>query len=198
MSKGAIKKAIILCWIMLIACFIVKLFGGNLFEVICTDEHFIYVCEFIANNKIIYELLSYFVYTVPMIVVSMAMCFEPKPSKNQLALIVVSLTFVWIGRIFSSNSKSILEIIYFVFIPIICEFLKVKNFKSALSKSWYRGILGYGLILVFQIISMITKNVDLHYLNDNLVVTYILLIDYYIMVALYYFYIKLYKGENNG
>ena len=40
-----LKRVIIVCWIALAICFGIKLFGGNLFEIMCNNENFIKVCE---------------------------------------------------------------------------------------------------------------------------------------------------------
>ena len=60
-----LKRAIISCWVILVVCFIIKLFGGNFFAIVCNDEKFIKVCEFINNSVIkyiIYYLLFLFTY----------------------------------------------------------------------------------------------------------------------------------------
>ena len=49
-----LKRAIILCWILLIICFIIKLCGGNYFNIMCNNENFIRFCNFIENSIIKY------------------------------------------------------------------------------------------------------------------------------------------------
>ena len=41
-----LQRVITVSWIALIVCFIIKLFGGNLFEIVCTNENFIKVCKY--------------------------------------------------------------------------------------------------------------------------------------------------------
>ena len=45
-----IKRVIIVCWVALAICFVIKLFGGNFFQIICENETFIAICEFCDNN----------------------------------------------------------------------------------------------------------------------------------------------------
>ena len=49
-----LKRAIIACWVILIVCFIIKLFGGNFFNIISNNERFIQLCKFIDNTWLYY------------------------------------------------------------------------------------------------------------------------------------------------
>ena len=189
-----IKRAIILCWIMLVACFAIKLFGGNWFEVVCTNEHFSNFCEYVENNRAVYVSFSLFVYIIPTLFVILSVCNKPKPNKKELLFFLISLLVIRLSRYISTDLKSILELVFILLVPIFLDFVYTKDIKMSFKKNWYRGIVGNALVLLFQTISLLTKNVGLKLLNDNLVVTYILLIDYYIMITLYYLYIKL-KSE---
>ena len=192
-----IKRTIILCWVMLVICFIIKLFGGNWFEIICTNEHFIQVCDFIEHNRFVYLLCSVLIYTIPTVFAILAMSLIPHPNKVQITITSFSLIIVCLSQIISMNLKSILEFVVFVTLPIMLNFLKntKKSIKIAIKKYWYCGFVGYLIIFAFQILSLITKNIGIKITSDSVLTTFILLIDYYIMLCLYYLYIKLYKGE---
>ena len=45
-----IKRVIIGAWITLALCFVIKLFGGNFFNIICENENFIAVCNYADNH----------------------------------------------------------------------------------------------------------------------------------------------------
>lgn len=90
-----IKRSIILCWIALAICFIVKIFGGNFFEIV------------VHNDRI-------------------------------------------------------------------------------------------ALTLIFQVLSLITKNIGLGILGDNFLVSIIVMIDTYFMLALYYLYSLKLEVKKNG
>lgn len=193
-----IKRAIALCWIMLVACFAIKLFGGNWFEIVCTNEHFSNICRFVENNRIVYEALSLFVYTIPSVFMVLSISLLPKPTKKQLYIVIVGVVIVWYSKFISYNFKSALEMINSIVMPVVLKFDK-NNFKLVLKKNWWLGIVGSFIVFSFQFLSLITKNIGLKLLNDNLVITYILLIDYYIMVSIYFLYIKLkFGGKENG
>lgn len=196
-----IKRAIALCWIMLVACFVVKLFGGNWFEVVCTNEHFLQVCKFIENNRIVYETISFVMYVVPTVFIVLSFSLVPNPSAKQVAAIVYVLIFLWSTTFVSLNLKLFLEPIAFIILPIGLNYAKSKdtNFKSVLKKTWYYGMVGYAMSFSFQLISLLTRNLGIKIISDDVVVTFIMLIDYYIMLLLYYLYVKLKIGEcKNG
>lgn len=195
-----IKIAIILCWIMLVACFIIKLFGGNWFEIVCTNEHFSRVCEFIENNRVLYESISFVMYVVPTIFIVLSFSFIPKPSKKQLIIIVWDLIFLWATTFISLNIKLFLEPIVFIILPIVLNFIgqEQNTIKDTIKKTWYYGIVGYAISFAFQFISLITRNIGIKIISDDVLITFIMLIDYYIMLALYYLYVKLKKGESKN
>ena len=193
----AIKKAIILCWIMLVACFAIKLFGGNWFEVVCTNEHFILVCDFIQNNKIAFFVSSFIIYTVPMSFTMLSVSMMPIPKKRELFICIFNVLLVWFSVLVSLNLKTILEIANFIITPIILNYSKEKE-KGILyfiKNKWYYGIVGLIIIFFFQFVSLITRNIGIKVTSDNVLITFILLIDYYILLFLYYLYIRIMKGE---
>ena len=57
-----IKRSIILCWIALAICFIVKIFGGNFFEIVVHNDRFTAVCEFC--QKVLYLLILFIIFLV--------------------------------------------------------------------------------------------------------------------------------------
>lgn len=189
----AVKRAIILCWIMLIVCFIIKLFGGNWFEIICNNEHFIYVCNFIDTHLIVNYCIALPIYIIPTFFLMLACCICPKPNIKQVIIILISLLVVWTVQFIHPYAKLISEIIAFILLPFcVRTFGKEKtNWKNTLKKTWYLGIIGYGLDLIFQILSLITKNIGIKLIEENSLISLLFMVDYYIMIALYYLYILL-------
>lgn len=60
-----IKRSIILCWIALAICFIVKIFGGNFFEIATTNQQFIKLCNFIDNNCLrLVQFINYYLISI--------------------------------------------------------------------------------------------------------------------------------------
>ena len=181
-----IKRAIILCWIMLVACFAIKLFGGNWFEVVCTNEHFLKLCDLVDTNKFIWCIVGIILYVFPQSFAILACSKVAKPNIKQLVLLLTSLSFVWSLQFVSTTIKSIAEIIIICLLPVALAYLG--KIEQPFKKYWFRGLVGCILIFLFQAISMITRNVGLKLIDDNSLITFILLIDYYIMICLYYLY----------
>ena len=51
-KRNILRKTIILCWSALIICFVIKLLGGNYFEIFTTSERFIELCNWVDGNFI--------------------------------------------------------------------------------------------------------------------------------------------------
>lgn len=68
--SNKLKILIITCWVVYIICLIIKLCGGNRFEIATTNQRFIDVCNYIDNNlwlkmiiaTIIYVISTYIIY----------------------------------------------------------------------------------------------------------------------------------------
>lgn len=197
-----IKRAIVLCWIMLVACFVIKLFGGNWFEVVCTNEHFSNFCNFVDENWFLHQLFSFIVYFVPSVFLILAISVIPNPTKKQLFVIFAVICLSWSLKYISLNLKMYAELLFYSCMPITLRFIEedVNDDEiPLLKKYWYYGIVGNIIVFAFQAISLFTKSVGVHFDGETLVVTFIFLMDYYIMIALYYLYVKLKKGgKDNG
>ncbi len=192
-----IKRAIILCWIMLVACFAIKLFGGNWFEIVCTNEHFSNICRIVDNNKIIWCIVSYSTYiTSSSIIIFACSKNKSKLKKSTVFLVFCCLTICWLSQFISVSVKTIFEILAILFIPTILSVLYTSERKSVVLKNvWYRGILCAIITFGFQAISFITRNVGIVIVDDNTLISMILLIDYYIMSILFYLHFKATKME---
>lgn len=192
----AIKITIILCWIMLIVCCIIKLIGGNWFEIICNNEHFNNICDFIDNRIILNSIIGLLIYVFIGYFIFRAMANILKTNKYQKLYIIICLCIVWAFNFWNIFIKSVVEIVAFIISPYIINKIDKETRTHAFKHTWYRGILGYILIFVFQYISLFIRNVGIKITDDSFLITVILSIDYYIMVTLYCLYIKIKVKEN--
>lgn len=172
-----LKRMIILCWVLLAICFFVKLFGGNFFAFIGESK----VAEYIANHLWLFSIVQFVFYFFGTFFVFSA-TYKDKHKILNIVSIVLSYTIKLLAtlKIIPTFCGFIGEIIFAILIPII-----VNN-----KKEWYVPIVLNILIIIFQVISLFTKNlgiVDFPYEN---VVAYVYMIDYYIMVVLMYLYLK--------
>ena len=176
-----LKRVIVVCWIALAICFGIKLFGGNLFEIMCNNENFIKVCEYADNHFWAYYILNTIYCLCTLYFLILAMIGKWKFKKWQLIIFVITV-------IIGVGIKSINPIISFLYdiwqgliMPIIFTW---KNKKKIL---WV--LLGNALLVIFQVISMIVKNIGIGIITDNgMVIGFIYGIDVQIMIFLYYLY----------
>ena len=169
-------------WVVLICCFIVKLFGGNFFEIACNNEKFVRFCA-IFSTGVPYYIINYVLYHVGAYYYYKAVLKEKNLYKRKYFLhsvIVITWIIKFLISIYIGNNL-VLILIYDTFVMILPPVFLDKS-------KWKRSIVGYILNLTFQIITLITKNIGLKLLTDNLLIIIIYSIDYYIMIVLYYLY----------
>lgn len=194
-----IKRAIALCWIMLVSCFVIKLFGGNLFEIVCTNEHFSKLCGFVDDNFWLSEFVGFVLYVPSTIIILLSVSLIPNPRTETLIEAFILVFVVWTTHYFGNEIKTIVEIFAFIVSPLLLNITQNDVDKSHfIKKRWFLGLLGYCVVMMFQIISVITKNIGVKFTDDSLFITFFLMIDYYIMVLLYYLYVKLKKGDKGN
>lgn len=188
-----LKRMIILCWILLAVCFVVKIFGGNFFNIVCQNERFIKACEFVDKNVwlqyIIGCISTLFLQTLYLLAISKHLWFT---RKREVVIVLLS-TFIGVAlRMMNNWLPLIMDIYQYILMPFIIN----DNFKIRVKI--LRIVASYIMTFVFQLISLLTKNLSFGFTtsNYNFVISIIFMIDVYIMVILYYLYIN-FKKENN-
>lgn len=171
-----LKRMIILCWILLLICFVIKIFGGNFFTFIGEND----VANYIINNVYLLtgvQFIFYFIGTY----VSLLIVFKDKFKKLNIIFVIIMFTskalcnFGYIPEYLAM----IIELIFLIVLPIIVN-----------PKDWYFPIMFIIEIVIFQYISMFTKNIGLVNFPDNQLAGFVFMIDYYIMLFLSYLYLK--------
>lgn len=184
MMKDKYKTLITACWVVLGVCFLIKLLGGNFFEIMCNNEVIIKVCDFIDKtflfyvfNFILFYVGCYYYYKAILKVDK----FSGKLKYLHLVLIFVYIIKILINIFLKSD--------FGVLIGIICDTLFMILPIVFIDKNlWKRALLGYGLVMLFQIVSMLIKNLGASFATTSLLINSIYSIDYYIMIILYYLY----------
>lgn len=192
-----LKRAIILCWVLLAICFIVKIFGGNFFNIVCENKKFISVCDYVDRHIwlqfIIGCISSYITYAL----FYLAICRKLWFAKSELIFLIVSIP-IFVGLRILANLHLIgllslfVNIIQYFIIPFF-----IKRDKSLLCSRWFIPymVIGNVLNLVFQFVSLIIKNLSIFkLLTDNFLIAIIFSIDVFIMLVLYYLY-SILKGD---
>ena len=176
-----LKRVIIVCWIALAICFGIKLFGGNLFEIMCENENFIKVCQYADNHWWAYYLLNGIYCFISLHFLLLAMIGKWKFTRTQL--IIFSTTLI-IG-LFVKSINPIISFIYDIWQGVLMPILfTLKNKKRILYV-----LIGNGLLIAFQLLSLFVKNVGIDIITNNgTLVTLIFGIDVLLMIMLYYLY----------
>lgn len=188
-----LKRMIILCWILLAVCFVVKIFGGNFFNIVCQNERFIKVCEYLDNSIILKILIGFISSLLCNSLFYLSICRKIKFEKLEfLIVIIISLISVVI-KLFFRNISAIIDMTMLFILPFIFR----RNSKVICCSWFIRSIIFANILnLAFQIISAFVKNVAIIAVESK--TTLILLIysiDCYIMLSLYYLYVN--NGKEN-
>lgn len=183
-----LKRVIVVCWIALAICFGIKLFGGNLFEIMCENENFIKVCNYADNHWWAYYTISTIYCLVSNYFFILAMCGEWRFSTKQMWIFSITIWIVCFVKTISSIFGLILDVWQVIVMPCI---FTIKNPK----RHWFI-LFGNILLFVFQAISMLAKNLSFGIVTVNgLLISLIYSIDIWIMLVLYYLYSNISKGK---
>ena len=183
-----LKRVIIVCWIALAICFGIKLFGGNLFEIMCENENFIKVCEY-ADNHFWAKYLIYVAYSFALqYFFVLSMMGELKYTRVQLIITAVTVCANVLVKLTIPNFGLVLDFWQVVIMPAIFTIKKPK-------RHWHI-IIGNVLLIVFQITSMFVKNIAIGILtNEGVLISTIFSIDVLFMILIYYGYINVKRKE---
>lgn len=189
--KDKYKTLITACWLVLISCFIVKLLGGNWFEIACSNEKFIRFCNWFKVGSLQYYILSGISYIgIHMMIIASILKHKLGKDVKTLNILILLISVHLVKSLLDKYTNvpillTIIDIILYITTPFIFN-----------GKKRYRGIIGFLLILAFQFISLLVKNVSLRNVDNNVFTSLIFMIDYYIMVGLYYLYSTREENEN--
>lgn len=188
MNKKNFKTLIIMCWVLLAVCVIIKLFGGNWFELSTDNTKFIEFCSYVDNTMWLKMTLACVNYLVSGYFVICISLNKSKLSKKEL-LLFIPLMIV----------KSILTW-YNSFIPIILDLVILFVLPLIITKKIIRPIIVILLVLAFQLLTLLIRNLGLNdnFNYNNTLISMLYQIDYIIMIFLSYIYnIKYFKRKEN-
>ena len=185
-----LKRVIVVCWIALAICFGIKLFGGNLFEIMCNNENFIKVCEY-ADNNFWAIYLIYFIHSfIQQYFFTLAIIQEIKMERWQLIITIITIAIGVPVKLFSATFGFIFDIWQAILMPSLFSIKK--------PKCHWNIIIANVLIIIFQLASMFIKNINaivVHY--EGVLISTIFLIDVLLMILLYYAYSNIIKERRN-
>lgn len=165
------------CWGVLICCFIVKILGGDYFKISCDNKNFIKICE-IINNSFLYYVVLFINYVIQAILYFKAI-LQIRRVKDKYLILYPIITASWVIKLLIKNSiiTFTIETIIMICTPLIFD-----------KRRWKRAIKGFLLMLLFQLISFIIKDIGFKEADKNILTYLIYMIDFYVMMTLYYLY----------
>lgn len=176
-----LKRVIVVCWIALAICFGIKLFGGNLFEIMCNNENFIKVCEYAETHFWLNYLLICLYSFLSSYLFILSICGKYKLLRWEFITLIVTVLLGCLLKTFSQNLGLIFDIWHGIVLPAI--------FTIKVPKRHILIIPANLMLFTFQYVSIFVKNIDGFIIpSDKVLVGMIYSIDVIIMLALYYFY----------
>lgn len=171
---------IVVSWILFIICLVLKLFGGNWFELGTSNTKFISFCEYVDNTLWLKKTLAVVICLFTTYPVYCIMLNEQKPKP----IISITLIVLTIFKSLISWYNSIISFCLDVFILLILMTILNRNFK--------RNIVCFLILNALQIMTLLLRNLDFgfgNFINGNSFVEQsIYQVDYYLMILLFYLY----------
>lgn len=186
-----LKRVIVVCWIALAICFGIKLFGGNLFEIMCENENFIKVCEYADNHFWAYYLINALYCFVSLYFFTLAICGRKSFRKWELLVVMATVIVGTLIKYFNQYVGLVFDVWQFIIMPCVFTLDNKRRHIYVIPANI--------LLFVFQAISMFVKNIEFGILTDKgLLISMIYSIDVLLMVLLYYGYsnVIIMKGES--
>lgn len=158
----------------------IKIFGGNFFEIVCNNQTYKKICEY-ADTHLWLDLtiaITSSFYCQSMY--NLAILQQYKFKRMQFSITFISIVVSCILKIINQYIGLIGDIWNFILLPMIFIGKKPKEYLNIL----------YALLLTwaFQILSLLVKNLGLVNVSESYFIGLIYSIDVYIMCALYYLY----------
>jgi hypothetical protein len=184
-----LRRVIIISWASLAICFVIKIFGGNFFEIMCENPNYKALCEYADTHfwckYLICFVSSIFCHSLYILSILQKYKFSLK-----------EFLFTFISIIISCFLKLTNQHIGVIFDLWIAFGLPFVLLGKSFSKKWWHVIIASLLTFVFQFISLLVKNLSIGIIDESTFVSLIYGIDVYIMCFLYYLYRNYVKEQN--
>lgn len=182
-------RVIIISWTSLILCFIIKIFGGNFFEIMCQSEAYKALCDYAERNLWFDFVLAISSSILCECLYLLAIVQRYKLKPIEFIIVVFVCIISWVFDIYLPKFSIITNIIMLFVLPIC---LLGKSYK----KYWHI-LVAFALTFSFQFISLIVKNLAITQVDDSIFIVLIYGIDVYLMCFIYYLYRNFKKESDN-
>lgn len=184
MRYKILKRMIILCWIILFTCFAIKLFGGNFFQIIYNNKYYRVFCNYVDTylwtQIIIGSISTFLLNTLFLLAVNRKLKF----TRTECIFVIISTIICTIIKVLNAKLGLLVDIYQMLILPFIIK-------TDCLIEHKIRYVIfGNILVLLFQVISLLTKNLTLSFITNDTFTAFIFTIDVFIMCTLYYLYMN--------
>lgn len=172
--------SITMSWLLLIVCLIIKIFGGNWFELGSENSKFIQFCLYVDNHMWLKMILACLIYLGSTLILTCVILKQKKLTTKQLIIFIPLMIIKSILNWYISVIPFILDVVILFLIPFI------------INKNWKRPLGCIVGILLLQILSILIRDLSFGFGQFNYGNTFmfqtLIQIDYYIMIILWYLY----------
>lgn len=174
-----LRRVIIISWASLALCFVIKIFGGNFFEIMCESPNYKALCEYADTHFWLKYLIAVCSSMLCQSFYTLAILQKYKFNKCQLIITIISVLISSFVKYFNNTIGLVFDIWLLFILPAIL----LKDIKST-----WKILFAFALNIVFQFISLIVKNLSFVFIDDSTFITLIYGIDVYLMCFIYYLY----------
>lgn len=181
MLKAKLVKCLyIVSWVLILSSFVLKIFGSNLFAVIDNKTFFL------DDYPVIVTILSLFSYLISNLLVIMSIA-KRKLSMKEFLITLLFYISSFILTIVLENSALSLEVIGIInTIRGVAEALYCIIFGIIISHSIKHTVKIIVLNILYQILSLVTKQLGVEAVLTSTFVNIVLMIDYYLLLVVTY------------
>lgn len=176
-TKNKYGSLIYVSWLVLIGCFVVKIFGLNIFELGSENSILVRICDFIDENMWLKMVLANIICLISSYFILCIMLNTKRLNVKQLIVFLPLLI-----------AKSLISW-YNSFISLILDIIIMLGITTIFNKNFLRNIVCFSLVLGFELITIMLRNLSFDFNTSNCFLKQVLYqIDYYIMILLFYLY----------
>ena len=173
--KTTYGMLITMSWALLLICLIIKLFGGNWFELWWENDNFINFCNYVETKTwlkmsiacLVYLISGYFIISV----------FINRKMNLKLMAIFYPIMII----------KSVVGW-YNTTIAFILDLIILLGLTTYFNKNIKRNLICYALLFLLQLVSILIRNVSIDFNLNSTIPSLLYQIDYYIMIVLWFLY----------
>ena len=181
------RRAIVISWASLALCFIIKIFGGNFFEIVCENPKYKALCDYADRTLWLKFIIGVIVSTICQCLYELAIMRKIKFTKTELIVTVISVFACCLLKLYGVNPICVCDIYLSFLLPII---LVKKDYKKHIAI-----VVAFLFNIGFQVISLLVKNIGIVNVGDTYFIGIIYSIDVILMLSLYYLYRNFDKKE---